>query len=59
MSNREGDSDDEQDSSSDKDDVANPGIVYRLSRGSLKKLDGGMLRYEELAVKASAKMSKA
>lgn len=58
MSNRPGDSDDEQESSSDEQDVARLGVVYRLFKGSLKKLEGGMLRYEELAVKASAKMSK-
>ena len=59
MSNRQENSDDKQDFSTDEDDAANPGIVYRLSKGSLKKLEGGMLRYEELAMKASAKMSKA
>ena len=58
MSNRPENSEDEQDSSTDEDGTANPGVVYRLSKGSLKKLEGGMLRYEELAMKASAMMSK-
>ena len=57
MSNKLEDSDEEEDSTEDED-TGRPGVVYRLSKGMLKKLEGGMLRYEELAVKASTKMGK-
>jgi len=33
-----------------------PGVVYRLRNGELKKLDGGMQRYEELARKTVQKL---
>ena len=58
-SNRPDDSDEDNESEEDNDETGRKGIVYRLSKGMLKKLDGGMSRYEELAAKASAKMSKA
>ncbi|KAG5724019.1 hypothetical protein E4T56_gene11240 [Termitomyces sp. T112] len=35
---------------------ANPGIVYRLIKGRLKALDGGMRKYESIALKASNKV---
>ena len=34
----------------------NPGVVYRLRNGELRRLEGGMARYEELAKKAVAKL---
>ena len=58
-SNRPHDSDEDDEPEDDSDETGREGIVYRLSKGMLKKLDGGMSRYEELAAKASAKMSKA
>lgn len=57
MSNRPDDDDDEDDES-EEDEAATPGVVYRMLKGKLKKLDGGMLKYEELATKASTKMGK-
>ncbi|KAG6918113.1 hypothetical protein DXG01_016300 [Tephrocybe rancida] len=35
---------------------AKPGIVYRLIKGQLKALDGGMRKYEAIALKASNKL---
>jgi ATP-binding cassette, subfamily F, member 3 len=32
------------------------GVVYRIVKGQLKRLDGGMRKYEEIAAKASAKL---
>lgn len=34
------------------------GLVYRLSRGQLRKLEGGMEQYEELCSRAAAKLGK-
>lgn len=60
----DGDDDDEEgddDDSSDeeKEGVQRKGTVYRLARGKLMKLEGGMERYEEIAAKASSKLGKA
>lgn len=49
----------DQDSSSEDDEAAKAGVVYRLSKGVLTKLDRGMEQYEERAAKASAKLGKA
>lgn len=32
--------------------------MYRLAKGRLKKLDGGMEQYEEIAARAAAKLGK-
>ena len=58
MSNRPGDSEEEDESTEDDEAASKPGVVYRLNKGVLKKLEGGMVRYEELAAKTSAKMVK-
>lgn len=48
----------EEDTESDEDSVAGPtGTVYRVTRGQLKKLDGGMDQYEELAARTAAKLA--
>jgi hypothetical protein len=53
------DNDDDDDESSEEDDEAgSPGVVYRMFKGRLKKLDGGMMQYEEIAARASTKMGK-
>lgn len=52
------DDDEESESSDEDDETGNPGVVYRMFKGKLKKLEGGMLKYEELAAKASTKMGK-
>jgi ATP-binding cassette subfamily F protein 3 len=63
----EGQSVREDDSEDDDDDQPrgtggkmarrSPGVVYRLHNGELKKLEGGMTRYEELVKKAAAKLA--
>lgn len=58
-SSRPDDDDGSDSSGEDSDEDGRPGVVYRLSKGAFKKLEGGMLRYEELAAKASTKMGKA
>ncbi|KAG6851261.1 hypothetical protein H0H93_011697 [Arthromyces matolae] len=35
---------------------AKPGVVYRMLKGQLKSLDGGMRKYETIALKASNKV---
>jgi ATPase subunit of ABC transporter with duplicated ATPase domains len=57
-SNGQDDNDDDEESSEEDDETGNPGIVYRMFKGKLKKLDGGMLQYEEIAARASTKMGK-
>ncbi|EKG09623.1 ABC transporter-like protein [Macrophomina phaseolina MS6] len=52
---------DERETSDDSDEELGfgiQGVVYRLSKGKLTKLEGGMQQYEELAEKASAKLGK-
>ncbi|KAF2802432.1 ABC transporter domain-containing protein [Mytilinidion resinicola] len=34
------------------------GVVYRLVKGQLKKLDGGMQQYEDIAARAAARLTK-
>lgn len=53
-------SEDEADDSSESDyetGVA-PGTVYRLVKGQLKKLDGGIEQYAEIAGRTAAKLGK-
>lgn len=53
------DQDDEsEESESEDEEDRRERTVYRLSKGKLTKLSGGMLQYEELAEKASAKLGK-
>jgi hypothetical protein len=35
-----------------------PGVVYHLSKGRFKILEGGMRQYEEIAARASSKLTK-
>jgi ATPase subunit of ABC transporter with duplicated ATPase domains len=57
-SNGQDDNDDDEESSEEDDETGSPGVVYRMFKGKLKKLDGGMLQYEEIAARASTKMGK-
>jgi hypothetical protein len=41
----------------DSDAEVNSGTVYRLVKGHLKKLEGGMEQYTKLASSAAAKLS--
>lgn len=52
--------DDESDESDSEGDEAGagPGMVYRVTRGQLKKLEGGMEQYAELAARTAAKLGK-
>lgn len=53
--------DEAEDSSDSEDEEAGvaPGTVFRLIKGQLKRLEGGMQQYEEIAAKSAAKLSKA
>lgn len=48
-----------EDSSSEEGPGAVVGRVYRVFRGQLRLLEGGMERYEEIASRAAAKLGKA
>jgi ATPase subunit of ABC transporter with duplicated ATPase domains len=49
----------EDDESEDEEETgARVGVVYRLVKGQLKKLDGGMEQYEEIAGRVAARLSK-
>lgn len=49
----------EDDESEDEEETgARVGVVYRLVKGQLKKLDGGMEQYEEIADRVAARLSK-
>ena len=58
-SSRPENDDDAEESSEEDEETARQSVVYRLFKGKLRKLDGGMLQYEEIAAKASAKMATA
>lgn len=58
-SSRPEDDDDVEESSEEDEETVRESVVYRLFKGKLKKLGGGMLQYEEIAAKASAKMATA
>lgn len=52
---------DEADEGSDSEESETgvaPGTVYRLVKGQLKKLDGGMEQYEEIAARTAARLGK-
>lgn len=51
-----GDSDEEGEEGETGDWQANPGVVYRLVKGQLKILEGGMRKYEAIAERASQKL---
>lgn len=48
---------DESESDGDEAGVA-PGTVYRLTKGQLRKLEGGMEQYAELAARTAARLGK-
>ncbi len=48
---------DESDSEGDVTGVA-PGAVYRLTKGQLKKLEGGMEQYAELAARTAGRLGR-
>ena len=50
---------DPDDEESDEETTGAPaGTVYRLTKGQLKKLDGGMEQYEEIAARTAARLAK-
>ena len=53
------DKEEEESSESESEETGSaPGTVYRLVKGQVKKLDGGMQQYEEIAARAAAKVGK-
>ena len=48
----------ESDDSDGKEMSKQPGVVYHLSKARLKVLEGGMRQYEEIAGRASLKLTK-
>ena len=51
----------EEPASSDSDDDetgASAGSVYRITKGQLRRLEGGMEQYEEIAARTAAKLGK-
>lgn len=48
-----------EDESSEDDESRTPGVVHRLTKGKLTRLEGGMEQYAGLAAKASTKLGKA
>ncbi|KAH8711953.1 ABC transporter ATP-binding protein uup-1 [Phaeosphaeriaceae sp. PMI808] len=53
-----GDEDEDSSESSDEETGAGPGAVYRLAKGQVGKLDGGMEQYEEIAARSAARMGR-
>ncbi|ORY17528.1 ABC transporter ATP-binding protein uup-1 [Clohesyomyces aquaticus] len=49
---------DEEDSDGEEETGAVAGTVFRLVKGQLKKLEGGMEQYEEIAARAAARLAK-
>jgi len=55
-----GDEDEAESSDSEGEETGvAPGTVFRLVKGQLKKLEGGMEQYEEIAARSAAKLGKA
>lgn len=52
-----GDEGESSDSEDEETGVA-PGTVFRLVKGQLRKLEGGMEQYEEIAARSAAKLGK-
>ncbi|KAF2194061.1 ABC transporter ATP-binding protein uup-1 [Zopfia rhizophila CBS 207.26] len=48
----------EEETDEEEETGAQPGTVYRLVKGQLKRLIGGMEQYEEIAARAAAKLGK-
>jgi ATPase subunit of ABC transporter with duplicated ATPase domains len=48
----------EDDESEEDDDDVTKGVVYRMFKGQLKLLERGMDQYEEIATRASLKLTK-
>ena len=51
-------SEDEADEGSGSETGVAAGTVFRLVKGQLKKLEGGMEQYEEIAARTAAKLAK-
>lgn len=49
----------ESSDSEDEQTGVAPGTVFHLVKGQLRKLDGGMEQYEEIAARSAARLSKA
>ena len=53
------DDEETEESDSEDDETGVVGSVFRVAKGQLKKLDGGMEQYCEIAARAAAKLGKA
>ncbi|KAF2271550.1 P-loop containing nucleoside triphosphate hydrolase protein [Westerdykella ornata] len=47
----------DEDSGSEDEEGVQPGTVYRIVKGQLRKLEGGMAQYEEIAARAAKKLT--
>jgi ATP-binding cassette subfamily F protein 3 len=50
---------DESDSADEAETGIGPGTVFRLSRGQLERLAGGMDEYEEIAARTAGRAGRA
>lgn len=50
--------DDDSDGEDVREETKPPGVVYRMFKGGLKKLEGGMNQYEEIARRGVEKLKK-
>lgn len=51
-------SEEDSDDSDGEEMSKQPGVIYHLSKGRFKILEGGMRQYEEMAARASMKLTK-
>ena len=57
--NNESEEDDDDEDGKEDNAFVQPGVMYRLSKTKLTKLEGGMQQYEEIAARASTRLGKA
>jgi ATP-binding cassette subfamily F protein 3 len=50
--------DDTEESDSDAEEAGIAGTTFRLAKGQLKRLEGGMEQYVEIAARAAAKLGR-
>lgn len=57
VENKQHGDDDDDEESQEEEDAKEPGVVYRLRKGTLQRLDRGMAQYEELVEKSVSKLA--
>jgi hypothetical protein len=55
----EDDAEEEASSDEDEDEPQKKGVVYRMFKGQLRLLEGGMDQYEAICERSAAKLAKA